>query len=85
MTPRPGWKEFTCEGKVWLARRHYPSVPSSKAGFTEGSGRSGIDFMTDGGEHRFLEMTQPDVPTQTDLDLMTDAQLCGFLARAGGS
>ncbi len=83
--PRPGWKQFTCQGQAWYARRRYPSVPSSNAGFTEGSGRSGIDFTTDTGERRFLEMMQPDVPTDQDLKKMTDAQLCEYLSRAGAS
>lgn len=82
MTPRQGWKQFSCQGKLWHARRRYPSVPSSNAGLTEGSGHSGIDFMTDGGERRFLEMVHPDVPTQQDLEGMTDAQLCDLLSRA---
>jgi hypothetical protein len=41
--------------------------------------------VADGGEQRFLEMIQPDVPTQSDLEGMNDAQLCELLSRAGGS
>ena len=82
MTPQQGWKQFSCLGKLWLARRRYPSVPSSNTGFTAGSGRSGIDFMTESGERRFLEMMQPDVPTQQELDGMTDTQLCNLLSKA---
>lgn len=82
MMLRPGWKHFTCEGKVWHAHRRSGSGSSSKEGFTGGSGRSGIEFVTDGGEQHFLKMAQPDVPRQEELNLKTDAQLCELLAKA---
>jgi len=55
------------------------------AGYDESSGHSGVDFVTETDERRFLEMKHPDVPTQNDLERMTDAELCRLLARAEGS
>jgi hypothetical protein len=55
------------------------------AGYDESSGHSGIDFVTEKEEKRFLEMKHPDVPTQNDLERMTDAELCRLLTRAEGS
>ena len=82
---RPGWRQFSCQGRVCYARRRDPSVPSSVAGAEESSGHSGIDFVTEADEKRFLEMKRPTLPTQNDLERMTDAELCRLLARAEGS
>ena len=82
---RPGWKQFSCQGRVAYARPRHPSVPPSEAGHDASSGHSGIDFETEAGENRFLAMKLRDVPTQNDLERMTDAELCRLLARAEGS
>ena len=70
MTSKP--RKFTDAGVHWEARRQ---------GDPGNLDELGISFTSDAG-HRFLKMTYPELPSQTEFEDMSDAQLVDLLARA---
>jgi hypothetical protein len=80
MTKPKSRREFTCEGKRWTVRRDTGSRPWPGGVYPPG-GQPGLYFHSDG-DTRFLAFSRGTLPSDRDLQSMSEEVLCALLRRA---
>jgi hypothetical protein len=71
MSDSPKWHKFFCEGRTWTVTRRA----------TQRSKQTGLCFRRDG-ETRFLAFSRGALPSDRELQSMSEAVLCALLHRA---
>ena len=80
MSPRG--RQFEHEGKRWRVVRTGVETVTSPEGHFPKVDAPGLRFTSDTGDHRFLKLSYTEVPTQHDLEEMSQDKLVEYLSRA---